>query len=371
MGGKDTFGNMSPNEDYNNDDDSILFEKTCEPDNGSESPAMDINNSGMLSPKGKPATAKVNKSSELKMIVAAYAIREESLHKQAASAQAEARRLQIVLDKQIQDATTKRRRENKQMAAALEKQAALKDQVEVLSIEIQKVKSDYERKHQEETRNFQRDLDQIESTYKAQVKEVREEQKIQIESADYHRIRSREEITEAVRQQEREKLESVFTNSQLARKQALEEHRSYHSALLLKEQKTSSELKTELNKLRKTAMEEVHTLRKQVEYLFEYSRNVSRIVQFFDTSKHIPGISLFNRKKYRKAQQLQQQLSHGAATDPLDLSLLPHIQSCWHRTSQYLFDMKNYKAPNISSFSLMNFPLSFVSAAGIVFVIYE
>eukprot|EP01063_Lacrimia_lanifica_P036639 TRINITY_DN7325_c0_g2_i1.p1 TRINITY_DN7325_c0_g2~~TRINITY_DN7325_c0_g2_i1.p1 ORF type:complete len:773 (+),score=262.84 TRINITY_DN7325_c0_g2_i1:86-2320(+) len=293
---------------------------------------------------------------KLKMIVSAYAVREEGLAGKTLAATAEARRYHALLKKQENENASRKKKQEKALEEAREAQASLRDQIAELSLRLSTMKEGYETKIAEDETTFKNDLERIESIYKNQVDALLRERQRAAEDDDHLQVRSREELVEAGRRQERERCERMIKASCESKKRVAEEKEQYHKHVLHKERGEREELRAELARLEKSSAEEVKALRKQVEYLFEYARNLTRMLAQMGFRDHRGApLSTLSRKKYRKP------INAPVGVDGLDFALLSHIQTCWFKTQQYLLETRGVHTE--SEPSLANFPLTFVSSA--------
>ena len=341
-------------------------------------------------------------------------MREEGLTARTASALAEARRYQAILQKLEKDNQTKRRRQDKALAESLEKQAHMHDKLDTLSAELSKAREDAEGRLGQERESFRHDLLEVEELYRRDCAQVRASCLREGDAAHRLRVRTREEVLQAGRDMEREACRQLLETSHAGHKQTTDELKACHEAVLREAREEGQYYAAELRTAAANAAHERDALCKQVEYLFEYSRNLAKIILAGaegggggggsssysvaadgSVSRSVPrkraagtaaaaahtlcpafvppGVTLFSKKKFALQKQAKAAAAAAAAAPDaahpsipaLDFSLLHHVQRCWQRTQQYLQECRGVDLEREGyEPSLVDFPLYFVSAEG-------
>ena len=327
-------------------------------------------------------------------------MRDEGLTSKASAAVAEARRYQAILGKQEKENLARRKAYDRQLAESLERQAVLKDRVETLTTTVQKQRDDFERQLADERSVFKDDLSRVEAVYSRYCEELKSDSLTAAVTNDHLKVRSREELIEAGRSLERKACESLLSQAQATHKRAASQLSHYKDDAIGRAQHEAEVLQSELASLRARSSQEALVLRKEVEYLFEYSRNLAKIILHQEEKGQgggraarssaapsnvrgvpavvPPGVTILSRRKYFQSPPDRYPIEpegggggsavskalRGGGVPGLDLALLHHVQQCWYRTKQFLHEVRNVDVSSGYHPTVVDFPLHFVSAAG-------
>ncbi|KAJ9472449.1 hypothetical protein DIPPA_34934 [Diplonema papillatum] len=277
--------------------------------------------------------------------------REEGRTRKVTAATVEVRRYQAIVAKLEADAEKRKAKEAKEVSRALERAATLQDTVNELRAEIAKLRSNKEEELRGVKEEFSRDLERVQCIYQEDLEATQAECYRQADVASHLKVRSREELVEGGKEIERArhaKLVDEMCRRHRAATTLLSQAHEEQTAKLRREHETTQRT---LASLRSAASAEVLSLRKQVEYLFEYCRNLAKILLHSKVSEsaaslssaagralqgtaqachYPPGVSVLSRKRLKKPS------NSPIGLDAVDLNLLPHVQSLWRKTQEHI-----------------------------------